>query len=246
MKKLLILTNVLWLSVFVFFSCTRNGGLQINSKDCQTFCYDFSNVTFDGLNAKVATMMADNYADLYDSAITDGKRKVIKSETKSVWFSLLTLKSLIYQIERNTCKLNCKSVDVNNLGIRFYFAKYPDPNIPSQVAQVNDPVFAFLQKPEFAGFYGRKTLFMVPTYSHPTLGEVDFDPKWTIEKGKSQCNPQTLDSILVQSKNKDGDFVIGGGINTFRIMGGSPDSDPNNRMNHQPMCPPDNCPGQSF
>lgn len=251
MKKLLIFTNVLWLSLFVFFSCTRNGGLQINSENCQTFCYDFSKVAFEGLSAKTATMMADNYADLYDSTIngqvqyepdSTGRRLMVRNETKSVWFSILTLKNLIYQIEQSTCKLKCDSVNVNNLGIRFYFAKYPDPKIPSQVAQINNPAFDFLKKPEFAGFYGRKTLFMVPTYTHPTLGEVDFDPKWTLQNGNAKCVPQTLSSIL--SKYKKSDFMVNG--TAFKVMGGSPDSDPNGMMNHQPMCPPDRCPGQSF
>lgn len=244
MKKLLIITNLFWLSIFVFFACV--GTTQISSNDCKLFCYDYSSQPLPGLAAKTAIDMADNYAAIYQIRNTSGglvfdsnnKRQMDFRETKSVWFSLESMKRFIYHFEKNACQLNCKDIDKKALGVRFYFAKYPDQgSVANQIAN-NDTTFKFLTRPNMAGYYGRKTLFMVPTYWDNTIRtDKDFDPQWSVQKGKSVCI-KDMKFILKENYNN---------LSNLKIMAGSPDpNDPNGMQNHNPLCPPDNCPGQSF
>lgn len=244
--RVFIFTNLLWFLLFGFllfnYKCSNE---REGNTDCTTFCYDYSKEPFPGLKALVATSMVNNYDALYqlrdasnnprfDQAT--GKIIMDQNETKSVWFSLKSMKNFIYQMERNTCKLNCSSASIDNLGIRFYFAKYPSQTEVQSRMSGGDTSFDFLQRSQL---YGRKTLLMVPTYYDQTSrNDVDFDPKWIIDKGDLQkCNPKSLSTILIENKSN---------LSVMRITAGMPDNDPNGLQNHQPVCPPDNCPGQSF
>ncbi len=224
MKKLLIISNLFWLSIFVFFACTRP--LQVGTEDCKTFCYDFRFQPFPGLNSNAAKKMVKNYSSLYQITSSSGTTVTDQSETTSVWFSLESIKNFIYQIETSTCKLKCNATDMSNLGIRIYFAKYPSSP---------DSDFSFLTAtPQH---YGRKTLFMVPTYSNGT-DDVDFDPRWSLANDSTKCAPVRLKRIM-DSKASTG--IGGAGIQLLMFMPLS-NPDPNGMQNHQPVCPPFNCP----
>jgi hypothetical protein len=226
MKKLLIITNLFWLFIFVFFSCTRNGGLQINSKDCQTFCYNYSAVPFPGLSRLVADTISHNYRSQIGARGLTIENDT--SETRAVWFKLETIKNFIYQVERSTCQLNCDSIKKDELGIRFYFAKYPK----STDAAASQPDFAFLRTSPRN--YGKKTLFMVPTYYVPGIGDKDFDPRWSMNNDRKTCKPLTLSQILDNKNNNT----------TARMITGSM-PEPDGMQNHGMLCPKI-CDGAAF
>jgi hypothetical protein len=80
-----------------------------------------------------------------------------KTDARSIWFSLETIKQFICTIEKNNAKLFHPATD---LGIRFYYAVYE--NDYSDVSKRN-----------------KHTLFMVPTFKNDNGAEVDFDPRET-------------------------------------------------------------------
>ncbi|MDZ7934583.1 MAG: hypothetical protein U5M51_06395 [Emticicia sp.] len=219
MKKMLILTNLVWFSIFVFFACSRP--LQVNTTDCKTFCYNYSTVPFSGLSIFAAKTMSNNYRLLSPANET---------ETRSIWFKLETLKNFIYQIENATCNKNCDAIKMQNLGIRFYFAKYPTSADPA----ANSPEFAFLaQNPDY---YGKKTLFMVPTFYDPTnpaAGDVDFDPSWAARPENNSCKPKSMDDLMKRENPES----------LFKLTVIAPD--PNDLQNHGMLCPT-RCEGNSF
>jgi hypothetical protein len=219
MKKLLILTNLFWFSIVIIFACRRP--VQVNTPDCKTFCYNYSTVPFPGLSKSVAENMAGNYRKLPTSPGLTIETDT--SETRSVWFKLETIKNFIYQIETSTCQLKCDKIKAEDLGIRFYFAKYPQ----ASDAVAADEGFAFLRnKPRF---YGKKTLFMVPTYYTPDNGDIDFDPRWTFNNAK-ECAPTQLSRIK--------------GSSGYKMVAATPEAD--GMQNHGNLCPPDHCPGMAF
>lgn len=98
------------------------------------------------------------------------------NETRSVWFSLETLKDFIHQIEVKTCN-TC----TGNLGIRFYNARYPTTGPSASYTDLTNVD---------AGYAGIHTLFMVPTIDVGN-NHYDFDPAVSCERYK--LNP--MDSL---------------------------------------------------
>lgn len=225
MKKLLIFTNLFWISVIVLFACIKPN--QFNTQDCKVFCYDYSQEKFDGLTSFAAMNMAKNYQKVFTSANT---QIMDTTETKSVWFSLETIKKFVYQIERSTCGLKCENTKKENLGIRLYFAKYPNQ---TDVA-ATDPAFSFLQNHPM--YYGRKTLFMVPTYK-VGLDNYDFDPKWSSNFDVTSCKPKTITEIIATTKGDE--LRVNSPI--ARMMTVLVPEEPDGMRNRGGICPPDNC-----
>jgi hypothetical protein len=240
MKKLLIITNLFWVFVFILswskFQCSSL--YTGNTEDCNNFCYNYSNVPFQGLTVNAARKMSENYQSMYQARIGnvpqfDSNNKIVmaNNESKSVWFPIDTLKNFIYQIEKSVCNLNCNLINKNKLGVRIYFAKYPS---------TTDSDFPTLPQP----YYNSKTLFMVPTYFDNTIsGNVDFDPRWSMKNDSKQCAPKSIDVISPKRADVKLPPPISG-ASYFLIL--APNSDSNGNQNHQQICPPDNCSGSSM
>lgn len=181
MKQILIATNIILLGVAVFFCYkffdiknVKSGQKPINEtgnssglgEPCRNrLCKDYSNEPWEGLiRANLAHRMAERYrGDLGKKVIWFGNNETNIPDATSVWFDLDKLKKFIWEIELKQCSENCR----DSLGIRIYYAKYPD----TAGMRTND--LAMLN-PSYANHH---TVFMVPTYWNATLqANVDFDP----------------------------------------------------------------------
>jgi hypothetical protein len=133
-------------------------------------------------------------------------------DSRAIWFSLERLKGFITEIEKATCGKKCDSL---KLGIRMYYARYPNPsNYKIDLKNVPD------------SFENRHTIFMVPTYDS-AYHHVDFDPRYF---NKTSCWPTSLISAfdaVPQQKTQSG-------VNMF---GFSPTVDQQS-MNHGDLIPP--------
>jgi hypothetical protein len=166
MKKLLIASNVLLLCIIGLqaFNQKETGSNIKTSSPSQTclakICSGYSNSQNDlrGLiNYASAIEMSRDYASdvgkkyvWYDSKISK------KDDASSLVFDLLTLKKYIWYIESNVCDRGCDDSKLQ-LGIRFYYAKYPDANTMRQ---------DYYLKNVDTSFANRHTLFMVPVYRY--------------------------------------------------------------------------------
>ena len=226
MKKLLIITNLFWVSIFIFFACTKP--IQVTSIDCcKMFCYDGSNQPFAGLSYKAAEKMANLYKQNHLPKFQADMTAPNNLDARSVWFSLATIKKFIYEIDRNACQSKCPEVNQNTLGIRFYFGEYPQ-----KVA--SDPLFSGVPN-KYSGLH---TLFMVPTYWDAAMGDnMDYDPRWNLQAGGNRCKPTSLSDFKKDAKNKE--FLA-----KYMMVVAAPE--PNGMQNHGNLCPPDHCPGMSF
>jgi hypothetical protein len=176
MKQVSFCLNIL-LVIAVFYACSKNSG-STNS-NC-SFCKENPNVI--AANT-VNTVTAKEITRRYQ--LDDQPKLQIGGgapDAASVWFSLETLKAFICQIETSTCNGTCRA---NNLGIRFYYCKYPkDMNTYTDLNGL---------PPTYVEHH---TLMLVPTFSYDGENSIhrDFD---LLHLGDNICKPTPLvkDSI---------------------------------------------------
>lgn len=181
MKIASIILNVVLVGVLLYTIYFNPARVQpsLPPPNCNTLCADYSlDGGFRGIDAKLAKMLADNYAaDEGKKFIGAGRTITTTEDARNAWFPLETLKRFIWQIEHAACKQGCAG-DMR-LGIRIYYAKYPDSATMRQTNGLTDV------KPAYALHH---TVFMVPTYE-ASGGNLDFDPfHW----GTDNCQPKTI------------------------------------------------------
>jgi hypothetical protein len=191
MKKLLIITNVIWVSIFCFIACDPEEE-KPNTENCNTIRSNYNGVQTSGRISPIeANIMADEYYKYNYPAVnsrislyTGIKDKDL--DARSVWFSLETLKQFLWEIESKSA--TCKGCETLNLGVRIYYGVYPEPSDP------NDTTFQAKEKK-------KHSVFMVPTYAkrdaNKVLRDYDFNPNQLTaiiegEKHGSKCQPITL------------------------------------------------------
>jgi hypothetical protein len=197
-RNFLLVTSLLTICIAAFLLPSCNRGTKPAPDNTDTTkcgpCMAYNNVKpgKNQLELNLLKTMAFNY-----------QNPIPTNQTRSIWFSLETLKDFIHQIESKSCD-TC----TGNLGIRFYFAKYPSPTGPT--ASYSD--LSTLDP----GYAGIQTLFMVPTIDNLNGYHFDFDPA-------VNCNPYKLNRIM----DSIGVFPPGGGTVTALMA-----------QNHGDACPP--------
>ncbi|MGC4101576.1 hypothetical protein [Ferruginibacter sp.] len=178
MKKILILCNLLLLAVIFFLSCNHDDIKKADEalweKQCKNkLCGDYEAGSWSGkINAVFARQIADNYQkDIAKNFIWRDGNNTGSEDARSIWFSLETIKKFIWIIESNQCKKNCR----DSLGIRIYYARYPE---------AKDPIWKTPGLAPEARYAGHHTVFMIPTYWDPRDSmHHDFDPMSRICRG---------------------------------------------------------------
>ena len=236
MKKLLLAGNLLFCSLFILSKC--NDKLKPLSANCSP-CKDYSQYPrFNFLNA----VMLDSMSKLYKSVQAAHAVKTQFNDATSIWFNLDTIKRFIWEIENAVCKKNCMNNNDNpNLGIRIYYARYPE-----KMGNQN-PMFSQIAGLD-ARFEKMHTLFMIPTYDklNGTLIEhTDFDPYHTFKNKNNICEYTSLTELsnvgasitaMAASARVQPAPIPGSGNNTNATTG----------QNHGSLCPPLNCEGSAF
>jgi hypothetical protein len=192
MKKTITLTiNLYWLLPLLlvsvlYFSC-RSGGKKetaqqayVNPKlGANSYCNPSrlppGTAQSPGfISVETAKLLSQNYSrDMGKNMVWEkGTDRSEEQDALCIWFDLLKMKRFITYVESSACGAGCG--DSLKLGIRFYYAKYPDKNTMEKTPDL-------LGVPlEYANHH---TLFMVPTYrDYAKNKNVDFDPQ-SFKKG---------------------------------------------------------------
>ena len=177
--KTRILNGVIYLC---FFSLLMYGcGIKWNNarlKD-QTIYADYSSESLTTLPVPLIHDMINGYKNNQLKYIQDGITKNDKSfkDAHSIWFDLETLKKFIYQIENETIK-NDKTKSSKDLGIRIYYATYPEDTLWNS-AEYGNEFDDFQNHPEKKQYGKHHTLVMIPTRKEKGkrgLLNIDFNP----------------------------------------------------------------------
>jgi hypothetical protein len=237
MKNVLIITNLLTAGLLA--GLFINGNVFFNLKPipecntCTNICSDYTGKPINKLEVRMLQDISSNYkTSVIGASLTN--TKIAKTDASNIWFSLDTLKRFIWNIESNTCNINCDGKKKLELGIRIYFARYPDARTMTHYTDLNNPQTKY--------FENCHTLFMVPTYDlyYPGKGlqHMDFDP--TSKSISANCTIPPIDTLE--------------GSTTIALMLPSPAPQPptsvsssTSAQNHGGLCPPLKCdPGASF
>lgn len=170
MKKMLILTNLLWLSVFVFMAFKPDKSIvKPNAASAYTL-----------VNASLVDLMGINYRTNYINPSRNfGTKKVnYNTDSRSCWFGLDKLESFIADMKTANPLMN---------GLRFYFIQYPND-------QATWDKYPYLK--DISPLYkNRHTLMMIPTYFDGTY-DVDFDPRKNGTDGKPANIVDVMDKLI--------------------------------------------------
>ncbi|MEP7143568.1 MAG: hypothetical protein ABI707_11890 [Ferruginibacter sp.] len=219
MKSVLIAIIILLLGIIIFLAyklhgidsnTTGNPGTTCANK----FCKDYSNNPWTGkINGYLAGILANNYkADKGKFYIGNESEITNVPDAKSAWFPLEVIKKYIFEIETRNCSKKCS----DSIGIRVYYAKYPDST---------NRVWTDFGMEMMTRYANHHTLFMVPTYWDSVSNiHKDFDP-WGID-----CHAAI---------NKDSNYRQG--LQPVFFIGGDVDA-----QNHGSLIPPDAEAGSSF
>ena len=212
MKKALILTNLLWLSIFLFM------GFKPALKpmaSCDDITSNFKTEQFDGLNLKVASEMAALYKKNHLPKLISGR------DSRTIWFSLPTLKKFIWEIEHYNCLKAQNNIPADDLGIRIYYGEYPNATRLKE-----DKIWNGVN-PDYQALH---TAFMIPTFWDGKVNH-DYDPIFDYKTGKStgKWTPTALSRIISNSSGNLGNLII---------TGLSMPSKKLDAQNHGGLCPP--------
>ncbi len=185
MKKLLILTNVLWLSLFVFTGFKPLDKIQTISPS-----------TYHLIDASLVKLMSENYREFYVKTFIKKKATVIDNsngiqnnvDSRTIWFSKEKLTQFLNDMDAQAA-LHGGAVS----GIRFYYIKYPDATNWGKYKYFTDPA---MKLP--TSYQNRHSLLLVPTYLDPTTQfHTDFDPRrFDNTTNKFVDLPTVLDELI--------------------------------------------------
>ncbi len=169
----------------------RPTGFQPSREYYMAF-YDTANKPLEGLlTADIANEMSKLYSNDVRKSTIDGKKKNSSNlDATSIWFDLNTLKNYIARIEGSLKGAQCAP----RLGIRIYYAKYPQNLDRNRLADLSDSV------------KGRHTVFMIPTYDISLDNHIDFSID-TI--GSNPCQPVPFYKLIGINRKTPIVFVPG-------------------------------------
>lgn len=249
MKNVSLGLNVLLIGFILFQSFMQKPAAApaaTNQIRCNTICMDYSSSNLPyRMNSNVLKMMSANYRYGQTPA---GSSQNPGTDATSAWFSLNTLKRFLWQIESEVCKKSgtCRLSD--SLGVRFYYARYPD-NTPVPGTNGTPLWTQYTDLRSVPNQYRKQhTFFMVPTFDM-NGAHWDFDP-FTVSFTKKCIPSQTLFTQLTPFRMTREHIVIPSMAGSVSISALAPDPDPAAK-NHSELCPPypsgsSTCPGAYF
>jgi hypothetical protein len=126
------------------------------------------------LNIATLDAMSDAYCKsslMQHVRIPQSNGRLAPEDAKSVWFSMDDLQAFIDNVRKDVCAFTCRKEEPLQLGIRLYYARYPDFNALNSKGDLAYPDLQGINK----DYENLHTIFMVPTYNEK--GEPkDFNP----------------------------------------------------------------------
>lgn len=245
LKNIIIcLLLCLFSALITYYLCRKkcNEGTD-TTRSLTDVCMDYSTEAPATLTTEMVKSMVTQYGDAQLESIQTAPVNAVREDAKSIWFDLETLKAFMYQVEYNAKKKK-PSIKNEELGIRIYYAAYPDnAKMRALATTQTDPNFSYNP-----AYEKRHTLVMIPTISDGKGGNYDFNPlDLTTFNGfantpkSSTYNPNSSGYVTL-SLGTSSAPVVPGGI----VPGGSTTSPGISARNHGHLYPPDNTIGNIF
>lgn len=182
------------------------------------------------LDADLIHTMTQDYVSHQLSYIQTNGTTIAPTDARSIWFDLVTLKKYLYHIEKNSKNVD-GTINEKDLGVRIYYATYPDKVKMKTFSDLKDSSDELLF-PEYEGLH---TLVMIPTITDKDGKVYDFNPldKDTYTKGFFQDSKYSYQAGVNIPNNETA--ALSGSVS--RSMGA---------RNHGTLAPPDSTFGFGF
>lgn len=161
--------------------------------DSKNICMDYDAERMSTLDADLIHTMTRGYRKNQLDYIQTKTGTIAPEDAYSIWFDLITLKKYLYHIEKNSKKIDSTITD-SKLGIRIYYAAYPDT---TRIKSGEFKDLEFMKRDEKYNKYGGlHTLVMIPTITDDEGNPYDFNPldKDTFSKGFYQDSKYSFGS----------------------------------------------------
>lgn len=185
MKKLLIITNLFWVSLFGFMA----------------FKPTAPSSSYHLIDASLAKMMAQNYRDFYiktylkNNPMASGVGQNNSNDSRTIWFSSKKIREFMRDMEVQSLA-NSRGRDSLS-GLRFYYIKYPQQTEWNKYAYFNQNNLPLNYK-------NLHSLMVVPTYfDTQTKTHVDYDPRRYGSDGKPTLISQVFNDLIAKEKNNE-------------------------------------------
>jgi hypothetical protein len=166
--KTIILAMAVLFAVYAYF----NNPFTVSSAPTTSqICMDYSKDKPSILKHSLVAEMVKNYRENQLVSIQTAPVNAVANDAQSIWFPLDSIKKFIYHIEKGVA--NNKPGAKTDLGLRIYYAAYPDKKLwgdkgYEEIAYLaNNPTTALYEK--------KHTLVMIPTLEIHGVN-ADFNP----------------------------------------------------------------------
>lgn len=230
MKTKILVTVVLSiLTILLIYGCGNrwNNSSALNETICLNYPDDISQLPVQLVHDMV-TGYKKNQLNVINTEMT-------LSDAHSIWFDLETLKKFVYHIESTTKKID-QTISSEDLGVRIYFASYPDKMLDK--ASYNGELQKFKNNNFDAKNYGKlHTLVMIPTRKKGELN-IDFNP---LDKDTYNNNLNNLN--YYSSKKED---ETNNRFQSIFALSVSSSSNSTTSLNHGSLIPPGDPAAEGF
>jgi hypothetical protein len=164
MTCILIATAAFVVGAVLTFIITKNGAVQVAPPPTCPQCDYSANPDFPRISDTTAQLLANEYINNGQGSVADpNDPNSLSPDARCINFPLPVLKKYIWDLEKMVC--NSKTVKNDDLGIRFYYGRYPNlqTSAPSDLSTV--PI----------EYSYRHTLFLVPTVLSGSV-YMDYNP----------------------------------------------------------------------
>jgi len=232
-------TKILTLIVFtgaltlMISSCSFFRGSGSVTTDNQSICTNYSNENISTLPVPLVHDMINGYRNNQLLKIENGitKNGVNLVDAQSIWFDLETLKEFVYHIENETIK-NDKTKSDKDLGIRIYYATYPEKDNFGWAKKEYDNILNnFGNNSETSKYDKLHTLVMIPTRKEGKLN-IDFNPL------DINTYNQSLKSKELSNYWRNPLIPITNNQNKYILSIGGPITTKTSAQNHGSLIPP--------
>lgn len=177
MKNKFFAASLITLTILSITSC---GSLERSrSFSNRLICSDYSDDPISELNVNLVHNMREGYKNNQHLAI---EKELGIIDAVGVEFDLETLKNYIFDIENEAKKIK-KDLKAERLGVRIYFARYPEVETWKEIYVAD--LGGFLGNPNTEANEKMHTVVFIPTITKEDGDVVDFNPTDpdTFEKG---------------------------------------------------------------
>ncbi len=236
--RLIIAGLLLALAGTIYYYNIKEADVIINDSEC----LDYSKYKPSTLKTGLVGDMVSIYRNNQLRTINGSSAGM--NDAYSIWFDLDTIKKFIYHIERGV-KENGDSTKTNKLGLRMYYAAYPDHT--TWTPSIYKDLSGFGADTSKHNYEFKHTLVLLPTI-HVGGNELDFNPfnAATFTTGLPKYTKPTVNAEPVEI-----DTSATAAVEVFAITGSKDLADPKPEpgtvsRNHGTLCPPGNTVGLGF